>query len=220
MIATKAPVRTGGTDYIRSPMADRIHVALFTPGYPYVDAALRAAELATRHGATFSRSLGEPASLHRDTFARWFVTADASHALMLEGDVVPPEDIVERLLTLNAPVATALYPQWADGRLTTNVQGTQDATWSPTVPPGVFSARRCLLGCVLVKREVFTRLKAPWFLSAWAGDRYVPDDEWFCNAVRGAGFGIRCDGSALCKAFRMGTELLSLTGGSLHAAKP
>ncbi|MBM3820529.1 MAG: hypothetical protein FJW14_16135 [Acidimicrobiia bacterium] len=131
---------------------------------------------------------------------------------------MPPEDVVERLLTLNAPVATAVYPQWVDDRLATNVQGTQDQTWSATVPPKVVSVRRCLLGCVLVHRDVFTKLNAPWFISAWIGDRYVPDDEWFCNAVRGAGLGIRCDGAAVCKAFRMGTELLSLTGGSLHGS--
>jgi hypothetical protein len=199
-------------------MADRIHVALFTPGYPYVDAALRAAELAKRHDGSFSRSIGEPASWQRDQFARWFLTADASHALLLEGDVVPPEDVVERLRALNAPVATGVYPQWVNDRLVTSVQGTQDETWTATVPPKVFPVRRCLLGCVLVHRDVFAKVQAPWFISAWAGDRYVPDDEWFCNAVRAAGLGIRCDGSVVCRAFRMGTELLSLTGGSLHAS--
>jgi hypothetical protein len=198
-------------------MADRIHVALFTPGYPYVDAALRAAELANRHGGSFSRSIGEPQSWQRNQFAHWFLTAEASHALLLEGDIVPPEDVVERLLKLNAPVATAVYPQWVDDRLVTNVQGTQDESWSATVPPRVIPVRRCLLGCVLVHRDVFARLQAPWFIASWIADRFVSDDEWFCNAVRAAGLGIRCDGAAVCKAFRMGTELLSLTGGSLHA---
>ena len=122
-------------------MADRIHIALFTPGYPYVDATIRALELSRRHGAGFSRSIGEPLSLHRDKFARWFAHSDAVHALFLEGDVVPPEDIVDRLLHVRAPVVTALYPQWVEDRLATNVQATTDATWSAAVPPRVFSVR-------------------------------------------------------------------------------
>jgi hypothetical protein len=197
-------------------VADRIHIAFFTPGYPFVDAALRALELSRRQGATFSRSIGEPLAPRRDQFVRWFMESDASHALLLEGDVVPPVDILDRLLEVRAPVVTALYPQWVDNRLSTNVQATTDATWSDAVPPRVFSVLRCLLGCVLVQREVFARVPAPWFLSTMTTARFMADDEWFCNAVREAGMGIRCDGAAVCASLRQGTDLLALTGGSIH----
>ena len=65
---------------------DQIHIALFTPGYPFVDAAIRALELSRRHGASFSRSIGEPLSLNRDQFARSFVATPSTHVLLLEGD--------------------------------------------------------------------------------------------------------------------------------------
>jgi hypothetical protein len=197
-------------------MAHRIHIGFFTPGYAHVDATLRAFELSKRHDATFSRTIGEPLGLRRDQFARWFVESDASHALLLEGDLIPPEDILDRLLKVRAPVVTALYPQWVDGQLVTNVQASTDATWSAAVPPGVFSVRRCLLGCVLVERSVFAKVPAPWFLSTMTDTRFVSDDEWFCNAVRNAGLGIRCDGAAVCSSLRHGTDLLTLTGASLH----
>ena len=199
------------------PVAARIHIAFFTPGYPYVDAALRAAELARRHGAAFSRVLGEYGP-HRDQFVRGFLESGDSHVLLLDGDIVPPDDVVERLLRLRAPAATAVYPQWVDDRLVTNVQGTMDAAWLAAVPPRAFPVRRCRLGCVLVQREVFAKVPAPWFLSAVAEDRFVAEDEWFCGAVREAGLAIRCDGAALCAAYRQGSDLLALAGGSLHAA--
>lgn len=41
---------------------------------------------------------------------------------MLEGDVVPPEDALSRLLEVGAPVVTAVYPQWVNERLCSNVQ--------------------------------------------------------------------------------------------------
>jgi hypothetical protein len=199
-------------------VAGAIHIALFTTGYPYVDAVVRAVELARRHDATFSRSIGEPFAPRRDDFARSFLDSNASHALLLEGDVVPPEDALDRLLRVRAPVATALYPQWLDDRLVTNVQTATDAHWSAAVPARVFSVRRCLLGCVLVQREVFTKMSAPWFLSTMTGERFLADDEWFCSRVREAGMGIRCDGGTVCASLRHGTDLRALAGDRLHTA--
>lgn len=199
-------------------MADGLHIAFFTPGYPYVDAALRALELSKRHGATFSRSIGEPLGPRRDEFARWFVDSDHSHALLLEGDVLPPEDVVDRLLQVKAPVVTALYPQWTGDRLSTNVQASTDTTWSDAVPPRVFSVRRCLLGCVLIHRDAIKRIPPPWFLATMTPTGFISDDEWFCTAVRKAGMGIRCDGSIVCAAMRQGADLLALSGGRLHTS--
>jgi hypothetical protein len=201
---------------IAPPVADRVHVALFTPGYPYVDAVLRAVTLSRRPGASLSRSIGEPLAPHRERLARWLLESDATHALLLDGDVVPPEDVLERLLLVGAPVVTAVYPQWVDERLSTNVQSTADDTWSDKIPSTVFTVRRCLLGCVLVHRDVFLEIPAPWFLSTMTGSGLLPDDKWFCDAVRRAGVGIRCDGRVICSSIRQGTDLLALAGGSIQ----
>jgi hypothetical protein len=195
---------------------DRVHVALFTPGYPYVDAVLRAVKLSQRQGASLSRSIGEPLASHRDRLARWLLDSEATHALLLEGDVVPPEDVLDRLLLVGAPVVTAVYPHWVDERLATNVQATADATWSDKVPPAVFTVRRCLLGCVLVHRDVFASVPPPWFLSTMTGTGLLSDDKWFCDAVRRAGLGIRCDGRVMCSSIRQGTDLLAVAGGSIQ----
>ena len=93
---------------------------------------------------------------------------------------------------------------------------TTDATWSTTVPAARFDICRCLLGCVLIRREALAALKAPWFLSTIAGGRYVSDDEWFCAAVIRAGLSIVCDGALVCASFRQGTDLLALTGGQIQ----
>jgi len=195
---------------------DQVHVALFTPGYPYVGAAMRAVELSRRPGAAFSWRVGEPLSPLRDTFARSLLETEATHALMLEGDVVPPPDVVDRLMQADAPVVTAAYPQWVDERLSANVQALVDTSWSDTIPTRVFPVRRCLLGCILVRRDVFTTVPPPWFLSTMTEDRFVTDDEWFCRAVRHARLSIVCDGSVTCASIWHGSNLLALTGGSIH----
>jgi hypothetical protein len=194
---------------------DRIHIALFTPGYPYVDAAVRAVELARRPGARFSRIIGEPLSLHRDRFARQFLESDATHVLLLEGDVVPPEDVLERLLAADASIVTAAYYQWVDDRLSTNVQTVTETTWSEKIPARLFPVRRCRLGCVLLRRDLFARMPGPWFLSTMTAARFVAEDEWFCNAVRNAGVAILCDGALTCASLRQGVDLLAVHGGTI-----
>jgi hypothetical protein len=190
----------------------RVHVALFTTGYPFVDAAVRAVELCRRHGAGFSRSIGEPFGLRRDQFARWFLETDHTHALLLEGDVVPPEDALERLLDVDAPIATAAYPHWLEDRLYANVQTAAGRTWSETVPPARFPVRRCLLGCVLVHRDAFAAIEPPWFMSTMTATRFISDDEWFCARAAQAGQTIVCDGAVMCASLRQGTNLLVLAG--------
>jgi hypothetical protein len=190
----------------------RVHIALFTNGYPHVDAAVRAMDLTQRHGATFSRSIGEPYSFRRDQFVRWFLDTDASHVLLLEGTVVPPPDALDRLLDAAAPVVTAAYPQWIDDRICANVQSLTGSTWSDTIPSERFPVRRCLLGCVLVTREALQAIQPPWFLATMTSTRFVTDDEWFCAAVSRAGLPIVCDGRIMCSAFRQGTDLRLFAG--------
>jgi hypothetical protein len=188
----------------------RIHIAFFTTGYPYVDAATRAIDLSHRHGASFSRSIGEPYGFRRDNFVRWFLDTDASHALLLEGDIVPPEDALSRLLDAAAPIATAVYTQWADDRLCTNVQMPTATTWADAVPQARVPVSRCLLGCVLISREALRKMTPPWFLSTMTASRFVTDDEWFCAMASRAGLSIICDGSVQCASFRQGHDLRAL----------
>jgi hypothetical protein len=193
----------------------RVHIAFFSNGYPYVDAAIRAMDLSHRHGASFSRSIGQPYSFRREQFVQWFLDTDASHALMLEGDIVPPEDVLDRLLDVGAPVATAVYPQWVDERLCASVQTLNDSTWAQTIPSTRFPVRRCLLGCVLVAREALLAMRAPRFLATMTATRFVTDDEWFCNAASQAGLPIICDGSIMCASLYQGTDLRTIAGAQL-----
>jgi hypothetical protein len=194
----------------------KVHIALFSNGYPHVDAALRAVDLSHRHGATFSRSIGEPYSLRRDQLVRWVLEADVTHALMLEGDVVPPADVLERLLEGDAPIVTASYPQWIDDRLCANVQAIDEATWASVIPSERFPVRRCRLGCVLVTREALAAIPAPWFFSTIGANGFIGDDEWFCAAAARAGLPIVCDGRVMCSTYRQGADLRLAPGGDLR----
>jgi hypothetical protein len=194
----------------------RVHIAFFSNGYPYVDAAIRAMDLTQRHGASFSRTVGEPYSFRREQFVHWFLDTDASHALLLEGTIVPPPEALERLLEAAAPVVTAVYPQWIDDRICTNVQTLTDAAWAETIPAERIPVRRCLLGCLLVTRDALRAIQPPRFLSTMTSTRFITDDEWFCTAASRAGLPILCDGRVMCASLRQGTDLRALAGTRLQ----
>jgi len=129
---------------------DQVHVALFTPGYPYVGAAMRAVELSRRPGAAFSWRVGEPLSPLRDTFARSLLETEATHALMLEGDVVPPPDVVDRLMQADAPVVTAAYPQWV-ANLSSKLEPNQSPSAAVSTPGGRWAPKEAAMRIAIAR---------------------------------------------------------------------
>lgn len=120
---------------------------------------------------------------------------NVSHVLMLDDDTIVAPDTLMRLLAYDVPLVSALYcsrtpPHWPvayrrhpDGR-----------TYVPLsrFAPGLQVADAVGAGCLLVKREVFERVPAPWF--KWTlGSSTEPacgEDLWFCERAREAGYPI------------------------------
>ena len=85
-----------------------------------------------------------------------FLKGDYDYWLSLEHDILPPKDIVERLMAANQPVVGAIYQvggKWLvfkefypDGRFYHH-EGIEKMT-------GLVKTWDCGLGCVLIKREV------------------------------------------------------------------
>ena len=187
-----------------------------TRGSAYVPSLLEAQRVAQRFDGELLVEIGRPIELVRTRIVTRFMESGADYLLTIDDDIIAPADAAERLLALDAAVATAVYPQWLDDRLLTNVQARAGAAWSESVPPSVFPVRRCLLGCVLVRREVFEKIPAPRFLSTISGSRFIADDEWFCDAVQRTGLRLLCDGRITCGSIRQGTDLLPLMGERIH----
>lgn len=75
---------------------------------------------------------------------------DFSHIFFCEDDQILPDDILDSMIITDVPVATCEYPVSKDG------QGVIFRTKEGVV---LF----CGTGCTLVKREVFDKIKAPYF---------------------------------------------------------
>jgi len=75
---------------------------------------------------------------------------DFTHILIVEDDMILPEDTLSAMLLMDAPVVTMDYPVSKTG---------QGAVFSDKAGRIIFTGT----GCLLVKREVFDRLKPPYF---------------------------------------------------------
>ena len=129
----------------------------------------------------------------RNDCVKHFLELDCTHLLFIDSDMTPPANVVARLAAHDRDVVAAMcfarhrphppmagfveakgwryLPEWDVARPLTKVD------WVGT-------------GCVLIKRRVFEKLKAPWFV---ATDDGVGSDGNFCALARGKGFGIFVD---------------------------
>jgi len=191
--------------------AARLLVVMPTRGYPYAPSLLGAVDLAKRFGHELVLEIGRPIELVRTRLMTRFLESDAEHVLTIDDDVVAPGDAVDRLLALNAPVATAAYPIMTDAGLVWGVKAAGTDDWLPHLPGRVFPVRHTGLGFTLIHRDVFAKIRKPWFqFGAAPGGRMVGEDTWFSNGVAQAGLEILCDGSIRCSHFKDGLDLSKL----------
>jgi hypothetical protein len=197
--------------------APSLFVAMPTRGHAYIPSVLQAIAFA-RLGSAPDRpplfEIGGPVDVVRTRIVEKFLASDATHLVMLDDDVVAPEGTLERLIALDAPVATAACPFGIGGRVFLNAKPVGCEKWPTRPEPRVFEAHHAGLACSLIAREVFARVAPPWFwMGASSNGRYViGEDVWFCNRLRDANVPILCDGTAVCSHVKDGVDLAVLAG--------
>jgi hypothetical protein len=194
-----------------------VFVGMPTRGHAYVPSVLQAIEFARRGSqGRFAPlfEIGGPVDAVRTRIVERFLETDATHLMMLDDDVVAPDEALERLLALDAPVATAACPFGIGGQIFVNAKPNAGREW-PTAPVGAIEkTRQAGLACSIIARTVFDRVAPPWFVMGTASNgRYViGEDVWFCNRVSDAGLQIVCDSTIVCSHVKDGIDLAVLAG--------
>ncbi|HEY3381278.1 MAG TPA: hypothetical protein VGK32_05880 [Vicinamibacterales bacterium] len=194
-------------------MADttRVLVGMPTRGFPWIQSIIYAQQLATELGTGLALQVGQPVHVVRNRMVRNFLKSGCTHFFMIHDDVVPPPGALAKLLAIDRPVATGVYPLSRTGRPVSSVMGIHDETWPDRCPQSTFPVKHCGLGCVLVRREAFEKIGFPWFYwqeDADGGD--VGEDVWFCQRVRRAGLQIYCDGTLVCSHVKSNFDLATV----------
>ena len=130
----------------------------------------------------------------------------ADYIFFIDDDILPPINTITRLLSHKKDIVCGLYfakqePHFPQIFL----KNTEDPTRYDCVEDykkdSLIEVDSCGAGCMLIKAEIFKKLKLPYF---W----YIPksedkprkgEDFYFCEKVKEAGYKIYCDTSILCK---------------------
>jgi len=122
----------------------------------------------------------------------------------LEQDVIPPKDIIQRLLAHNKKIVTGVYFSYQTNNGVTllvpllwkRVQGDEVRYMleREVMEPRLMEVGACGVGCIMIHRDVLEKVKFR-FDEKDAGF----DDMWFCKDAFDNGFKIFADTSLKCK---------------------
>jgi hypothetical protein len=158
-----------------------------------------AAGINVRHDVT----IGVPVDRARCLLAKWAQEEGASHLLMIDSDIVVPEDTLVRLLARKVPVVGALCPQrWYPylpnaGDLG---DGGFEALLNPA--PGLHRVGAVGGGCLLVETDVFAHFgDDPPFVTGMVGDTEYSEDFFFVSRCNEFGISVYLDADVRCGHF-------------------
>lgn len=128
------------------------------------------------------------------------------YLLSLEQDVIPPNDVIERLLKHNKKVITGIYfihNIMPDGKrhlialvniLEDNKKTMRTLNYNELWEPQLLKIFSCGLGCLLIHKSVLEKIKF-----RYEKDIDTHDDRWFCIDVHKNKIDLYCDNTVKCK---------------------
>lgn len=162
------------------------------------------------HSITFVKGKS-PIAVARNTVIKNFLRSDCTHLWMLDADTVPPQDALEKLLALDADIASAVTPILTENGVLANYYETNDSSKRDTMEEAKkhdrpFPVAGVGHSCILINRRVLdgttnvAALKEPWYSEVWFqnGD-FCEADIYFCNKATDEGYIITVDPSIVCK---------------------
>ncbi len=137
----------------------------------------------------------------RNLLKKYCLEKGYDYLFSLEQDVIPPIDIIERLLKHNKKIVGAVYYKLEDENTLSPVawihhKGTlaRRLNYSETIEPKLIEVITCGLGCILIHKDVLEKINF-----RYDTNKKSFDDVWFGVDARENGFKVYLDTSIKCK---------------------
>ncbi len=120
---------------------------------------------------------------------------EPTHILFLDSDVLPAPDTLVKLLEAEQPIVSGFYRK----RLPPHEPVAFVKDKKGNLQPIAAAGRRLQkvdavgAGCLLIQREVFKKIKGPWFTSEWTETGHLSEDFSFCEKAKKSGYKIYVD---------------------------
>jgi GT2 family glycosyltransferase len=185
------------------PTDDYILIAVPTTGSVHYKTAAALTCLASEDRTAVIFGCARPHDHARNQLVRVFLAnPELTHLLFIDSDVEPPLNIVERLLALDAPVASGcvriLNPE---GPVWTLANRDADGKYNllSDLPTQTTDVDACGGGCLMIRRDVLEAMSPPWFLWVERPDgSQLGEDIYFCQQLIAAGLRVRVNPALKC----------------------
>lgn len=134
---------------------------------------------------------------------------EATHLMFIDGDMYFEPGEIDKLFEVDKDVVGCHYNGRSLPLISTLIvkdpQGTKIRNPEFIMPKEPFKVYACATGFMLIKMDVFKKLKKPYFFHEWLG--HIPgstldqlgDDVYFCDRVNKAGLEVWCQPSVQMK---------------------
>ncbi len=149
----------------------------------------------------------QPVDNARNQIVKYFLESDATHLLFVDSDTIPPLDALKRLLAHDKLIISALTPiielnnETGDYWRKWNCVDQNDQHMKPHT--GTRQCKGAGGSCILIKREVFEQLEAPYYRFVYNDDTGKPvvvgEDIYFTINCLSKGIKTYADTSILCQ---------------------
>ena len=150
--------------------------------------------------------VGRPTDYVRNAAVRLFLAnRDYTHLFFLDSDTEPPLDALDRLLTLDAPLAVGCYAcamrnglRWSLARRDDDGKYRLLERRPSTTEP--FAVDAAGAGILLIRRHALEAMTWPWFKWAESADgSQQSEDIYFYDKANAFGYTTVCDPTVLCR---------------------
>jgi hypothetical protein len=149
----------------------------------------------------------------RNRIVRHFLSAtSATHLMMIDSDMIPPAEAIDRLLAHRQGFVTGMTPL-AKADLAGHATHVLDFCFARGEAPGaplvqvarnsgLVEIERCGAGCLMLERGLVEPMHPPWFrfvLNADGTEIAASEDVGFCDRLRAEGHRLYADTSVICR---------------------
>jgi len=171
---------------------------------PFMDSYTEAVRVKDEHEITLFNHRGTNTVTARNSCVHEMLKDDYTHLFFMDSDMVFPKGTLQKLLDYDVDIVGGFYVRKRAGFYPNAFQLGERVQNGKYVTEWVNEYKEVEgigTGCLLIKREVFLKVKVPWFEYKWNGEpngKMITEDLVFCDKAKDLGYKIYCDGTIKC----------------------
>jgi GT2 family glycosyltransferase len=159
-------------------------------------------------------NMGSEVAMQRQQLAMEALETDCTHILWLDSDMTFPTHTIQALLSHDTDIVACNYSTRVPPYNPVAFMDVNNLEYRAYDGTGLHEIAAVGMGCMLVKRNVFETMEAPYFSVIWNDDytNLIGEDFYFCTKAKDAGFSVMLDKDLSKHITHIGTKEFTIKG--------